>query len=225
MELINKDHNTEKVFCIGCHKTGTASLYHFAIDHGYNAYHGLDWSKPTPNLDKLDLYNFFSDGGGHFWSKKSSYDIDNWGDNHNVSFLFYKYPNSKFILNDRNLEKWLISKLYHAGWRHTSIVLPDLEELNHKNWTHKSIGCVTGWIENRNKYYQKVYDFFERNHALDRLLRVDITEDQSALNQVKSFLQCEQIAVKNYWHNSSNISIEDEVFFKSIIRSAFSQLD
>lgn len=144
-----------KVFCIGCHKTATTSLNSVFEKLSLASIHSTEWSKlPIPN-GCLEEYDCFTDGGGHFWLGDSEF-----AGNHEVRKLDETYPNSKFILNIRDLDTWLVSKMLHAGWNRKTALEKPLRSYSHDDWEHKSLDAVKLWIINRNKYHKAVLDYF-----------------------------------------------------------------
>ena len=159
--LMNRQLNTtvinNKVFCIGLHKTGTTSLSNLAEKYGFKVTHSKE--------EKLRRYDFFSDGGSHF---------DNINEFDFVK-LFETYPDSKFILQTRATEKWVVSKLKHAGWHQdTRIMQDDIKKINHEEWRYKSLLTIQKFIEHKFNYESKVVSFFEERNS-ERLLILDIT--------------------------------------------------
>jgi hypothetical protein len=176
-----------KVFCIGCHKAGTTTLHAFALAHGYDSLHGVTWSKPDVPL--LEAHDFFSDGGGHFWSDRCDEDESYWGDFHNLTYLYSYYPDSRFILQTRPLASWLVSKCLHAGWTDDTVIAPDdRAKIVHDEWCYKSRLTVREWIKARNRYHAKALAFFgKRDHG--RLCIVDVcTDARGAAATLQAFL-------------------------------------
>lgn len=163
---LNRKTIANKVFCIGLHKTGTTTLANYFNEFGYNSTHSTDWIN---NSSKLESFDFFSDGGSHFDNEKE-FDFEK---------LFYMYKKSKFILQTRDTEKWVTSKLKHAGWnQNTEIQKDDPTKITHKQWRYKSLLTVKKLIEHKYNYEKKVIFFFKEKDA-GRLLIIDITTDNS----------------------------------------------
>lgn len=151
-----------KIFCIGFNKTGTVSLHKALSELGYRGIHGL-W-KNHKNVEKAisenkPLLNYFDNNITHFS------DLDIIKDNYKL--LDKQYPNSKFILNTRNKESWLVSRKkhyndylnnknngkYHNGWR----------------WVKES---ESDWSKEWDKHHEEVIEYF-KNRPEDFLI-VDI---------------------------------------------------
>ncbi|MEH6549045.1 MAG: hypothetical protein V7744_03575 [Pseudomonadales bacterium] len=171
----------KKIFCIGLHKTGTTSLCWMGGKLGYKAVHSTDWAKSSIKIFKFD---FFSDGGSHF-DGINEFDFERW---------FYRYPNALFILQTRETERWVVSKLMHAGWKEGTAIEPDDEEkIRHQDWRYKSLLTIRKFIEHKYSYEKRVVDFFEK-HGADRLLVVDVTNrsiQSSEINRMLEFLDSE----------------------------------
>ena len=180
MRLINRFVNRKKikrkVFCIGLHKTGTTSLSDLARKYGYKATHSTNWIFDPMKLEKFE---FFCDGGSHF-DGINEFDFE---------YLFYKYPDSLFILQTRDTKKWVISKLKHAGWDDKTLIEPnDKSKINHNDWRYKSLLTIEKFIEHKNNYEKKVVNFFNKNDHI-RLLIIDITDRRNQLRELERLVR------------------------------------
>ena len=105
----------KKVFCIGLNKTGTSSLHEAFKILGLKSIHFVDgkninikeiildnYLKGNDILKGLEEYDAFSD-----WDK-APYTVDIYKE------FDKQYPNSKFILNTRDLNCWLDSREKHV---------------------------------------------------------------------------------------------------------------
>ncbi len=107
-----------KIFCIGHNKTGTSSLHEAFKILGLNSIH--DSYKSNALIDAamqgnykllhyLNDYQAFSDYPFFRYYKE----------------LDYEYPNSKFILNTRNVDNWLKSRIAHdTRWNNNNLSKP-----------------------------------------------------------------------------------------------------
>ena len=100
--------DTEKIFCIGFHKTGTTSVREALILLGYKYcfWRKLDWNPepgdvPEALLRQMSEYEAFADGGCWYpgWFKR----IDE------------EFKNSKFILTVRDEDEWFKSMIRFFG--------------------------------------------------------------------------------------------------------------
>lgn len=89
----------EKIFVIGCNKTGTSFFHSRFLAHGLKSQHNTCWN--------LNAYDCFSDGG----------------DLQDIKYLDKTFPKAIFILNTRPLFDWLVSRVTHGykyrqNWSH-----------------------------------------------------------------------------------------------------------
>ena len=173
---LNKHQRERKVFCIGLHKTGTTTLAMLFKDYGFNTIHSVDWQSDE---NKLSKYDFFSDGGSHFD------DVNEF----NIKRLQEKFPEAFFILQTRDTEKWIISKLKHAGWKEDTIPIDfNKSEINHEDWKFKSLFIVQKLIEHKYDYEKKVKKYFSKKP--NNFLVIDITDEE---RQYKEYNKLKQI--------------------------------
>tara|TARA_R110002020_G_scaffold417571_1_gene626722 strand:+ start:24274 stop:25020 length:747 start_codon:yes stop_codon:yes gene_type:complete len=173
--LLNRKSINNKVFCIGLHKTGTTTLGKVAEKYGFKSTHSTDWNTDE---NQLNAFEFFSDGGSHF-DRQHEF---------NYEQLFYKYPNSRFVLQTRATKKWIISKLKHAGWNSKTIIEKDNpEKITHDLWKYKSLLTIKKFIEHKESYEQKVINFFKQNDP-SRLIIIDITDKDTQEEEYKRLI-------------------------------------
>lgn len=154
--------HARKVFVIGFNKTGTTSIHTIFKNLGLPSYHGNKW-RSCDNLRLFRLYDCFSDGTPKDLAK-----------------LDKMFPNSKFILQVRELDQWIFSRLSHI-------------EYSKRRGTHKGIktwdtteDAVQIWIENRNRYHIFVLNyFFERSQDF---LIINYIRDPMAAQKICQFL-------------------------------------
>lgn len=108
--------NRSKIFCISLQRTGTTSTGRFFKDHGYSvATYGVssqnDWtiSYFNGNYEKIFKSRDFK--------KAQVFEDDPWwvGDFYKV--LYHRFPDSKFILLERDANKWFDSMVSHSKGR------------------------------------------------------------------------------------------------------------
>ncbi len=214
MVSLFKQWNKRKIFCIGLHKTGTTSLHEMAIKNGFKAIHSIEWMY---NYEDLKKFNFFSDGGSHF---DDINEID-------FEYLYYKFPNSRFILQTRNTRDWVISKCKHAGWHSsTEIEKDDINKINHNDWEYKSLLTVRKYVEHKINYEKKVENFFRQNDN-SRLIKINITNQKSSngdLERLVKFLKLKK-GIINLPHSnkSSEKKMPNELikFIDSILKEIY----
>lgn len=209
IRLINRQLNKEsiknKVFCIGLHKTGTTTLANLALHYGFHPTHSTDW---ISNSKKLEKFDFLSDGGSHF-DNINEFDFQ---------FLFYNYPKALFILQTRNPEEWVISKLKHAGWDDNTIIEEDdINKITHEDWRIKSLLTIQKFLEHKNNYENKVIKYFNKNDP-SRLIVIDITDkeiQEREVDRVVKYLNLKSINKIKLPH--SNINQTEQKLSKEVL--------
>lgn len=156
-----------KIFQIGFNKCGTTSLFHFFKKNGipsvHHSFNGIriskriydNLSKGLPLLDSIDDFVFYSDmeWGQQLYAYKLFRELDN------------QYPKSKFILNIRNIDNWLKSRLDHQRY-----MAKDMKRLN---LTMDEV--LSYWAEDFISHNQSVKDYFKDKPK--KLLIFDIEKD------------------------------------------------
>jgi len=109
-----------RIFVVGFPKCGTTSLHGSFLNHGITSIHWSDYlnqslmflvaykieeakKEGVPLLTHLDNYKAFSQ------MDACIYDYCYWPQLLDVPTLNEQYPNSRFIFNDRDIEKWIRS--------------------------------------------------------------------------------------------------------------------
>ena len=152
----------KKIFAVGFNKSGTSSLDHIFKSFGLISFHGMHW-RTCDNLALLRTYDCFSDGTPEDLGK-----------------LDRLFPESKFILQVRDLEGWLYSRLAHIERARS-------KDPNYGNpeWA-VSQHAVEFWINQRNEHHLHVLNYFADRP--DDLLVVNFIRDDSAATKVCNFL-------------------------------------
>lgn len=152
----------QKIFAIGYNKTGTSSLHYLFNSLGFISYHCTDWADCS-NLNLLKSYDCFSD------RKK----ID-------LPKLDTLFPGSKYILQVRDLESWVYSRLAHIGRNKKSNTAKTTSEWDNTEY------AVKDWIKGRNEYHLFVLSYFSKRP--EDFLIVNYVRDQAAAEKVANFL-------------------------------------
>lgn len=152
--------NAAKVFAIGENKSGTTSLHQIFQDLGYRSYHGTKW-RDTSRTMMYRFYDSFCDGIPDDFRK-----------------LDRLYPNARFILQVRNLDTWIDSRLEHIRR------LPKGKK-RHPLWTIKE-SSIRAWTTQRNAYHIDVLTHF-RDRPEDLLL-INYIRDPDAGVKIAEFL-------------------------------------
>lgn len=111
--LFNKG---EKIFCVSLQRTGTTSTGQFFKDHGYLV--------ATYSVSKKNLWTLSHTQGDYekvFKSKEfinsQVFEDDPWWLNDFYKVLYHRFPKSKFILLERDPNKWFDSMVTHSKGR------------------------------------------------------------------------------------------------------------
>ena len=158
-----------KIFCIGLNKTGTSSIHKALKILGFNSVHHIEsGGKSIKDIIKnnydnnkdilmgIENYQAFSD-----WSHPST----------NILFKEFdkQYPNSKFILNTRDVEGWIKSREKHLQRT------PNLKKLQKQNPNNKWLKMDKDiWREEFQEHHNGVREYFAQRPQ--DLLEFDVTQ-------------------------------------------------
>ncbi len=167
-----------KVFFIGFNKCGTTALHHMMSSSGINSMHHhfnarATWSKfdlrgrskgthsetniavviqnyksentPPPIMHRYTAFSdlIYSSADIHIEANQYFWKLYEW------------FPESYFILNDREENAWLSSRLKHSGGSYLKRCM--------KLFDTNRDGVVDIWRNNRREHHKKVLDYFEGN--------------------------------------------------------------
>lgn len=151
-----------KTFAVGFNKCGTTSLHALFVSKGLASYHGVNW-RDCNDLKLLRSYDCFSDGIPK-----------------DISKLDTLFPNSKFILQVRELESWIYSRLAHVerGKKRST-------DYGSHYWDNTN-SAVKEWILERNAHHLSVLDYFSDRPS--DLLIVNYIKDTMAALKIVDFL-------------------------------------
>jgi hypothetical protein len=107
-----------KVSCIGFNKTGTTSLHRYFESAGLDSSYDASYQKQSRTLGQDELRSYID-----------AYDAFTDGERADYARLAQLYPEAKFILNTRELKKWLESRVKHV-FRQGGSTLADPESPN-----------------------------------------------------------------------------------------------
>ena len=107
-----------KVFFIGFNKCGTRSFTWLFREAGLKAYHGSDEDPLHTQIPRnIEL-------GRRSLSGFENYDA--YSDSEKLSYSFREidkdYPNSRFVLNTRNINRWIVSRLNHGEGKYVEFM-------------------------------------------------------------------------------------------------------
>ena len=176
-----------KVFCIGFNKTGTTSLHEWFTLAGLDSCHDATYQKRTRTMEPaalrtyLDAHDAFSDGSRA-----------------NVPLLLEMYPDARFVLNTRQLQAWLESRVTHV-FRQGGVALAEPEgvggQLRPGLWSggmaqeylRDSAQAISDWIDRREFFHRSVLGLFA-NDASRHLLVLNVTGNPDWPTELASFL-------------------------------------
>lgn len=183
-----------KIFQIGFNKCGTVSLHKFFESNGLKSIH---WDKGRlaqtiyknskeniPLLTGYQNYDCFTD-------------IESQVDNIFIYLTHFKeldkqYPNSKFILNVRNKNNWIRSRMKHRDYLEVYKKITNLDE----------DGVIKLWEDTWDNHINSVIEYFKDRE--DDLLVFDIDNQKEKL--IKFMSKIIRIRNKNFGHyNRTNI--------------------
>jgi hypothetical protein len=182
----------ERVFGIGCGKTGTTSLTEALNMFGYNTVH-------YPN--KKALEEVFT---GNTWNAATDTPIAL-----NFRQLYYMFPNAGFILTTRPVPSWLKSIETHMSIGHGA-------RGHFDPWTRIIRQSLYGEIFFDAEIYEKSYrehtravkKFFEENNAMDQLLTLDLIEcakEGLAWQFLEEFLELDGPTCRDFPHANKGL--------------------
>ena len=170
----------EKYFVIGFNKTATSTFHYLFIKNKLKSQH------KKSEIWNTSKYDCFSDitSGHDIWKK-----------------LDKKYKNAIFILNVRELDKWLISRFKH-GLRFKKI--QGKEKKNYSNWAYPCTQeLCRKWINMREKTHLEILNYF--SERTNKLIIINI--DRKGWEK---FL-CSQLNFNNYNIDSKNINKTENI--------------
>lgn len=151
-----------KVFAVGFNKTGTTSLHTLFESLGHSSYHGIQW-RSCDDLALLRSYDCFSDGIPRDLAK-----------------LDRLFPGSKFILQVRDLESWIYSRLAHIERSKETNTYHDEPEWDTTEY------AIKAWIRERNAHHLFVLSYFSERPS--DIIVVNFIRDESVATKIGRFL-------------------------------------
>lgn len=192
-----------KIFVISFQRTGTTSTGKFFKDHNfrvanYAVSRKRDW---TLNWFKGDFNRIFNSLD---FISNQVFEDDPWWCGDFYKILFHRFPNSKFVLLDRDADKWFDSMVSHSSgktlgntYRHSKLYRreEDFYKLNiySNEFYSRKVDNLLELNESHRKHYKKVYllrireilEFFDQ-FGKDRLIYVRL-EDQNKWKKIGDY--------------------------------------
>ncbi len=157
----------KKVFVIGFNKTGSSSIHTLFESLGRPSYHGTKW-RGCDDLALFRSYDCFSDGVPKDLVKLDSL-----------------FSGSKFILNVRDLDSWVYSRLAHIERRKKANSYKGGPAFDNTEYSIKA------WIRRRNAHHLFVLSYFSERPS--DILIINFIRDESAGTKICRFLGYEVI--------------------------------
>ena len=200
-----------KIFCISFQRTGTTSVGKFFTDHNFRVAtsqttRSNSW---TLNWFKGDYERIFNSLD---FRSKQVYEDDPWWCLDFYKVLFHRFPNSKFILLERDADKWFDSMVTHSGGKTLGNTLIHSHLYRREKEFYNSFGTKGSYenkfdnllliSEDRRSHYTDIYkirnqeikEFFERFDN-ERLFYGDLEDSEK---WVKMGLYCGFSVDPNY---------------------------
>lgn len=108
--------NTSKIFCISLQRTGTKSTGRFFNDHGYSVatYYVSRQNSWTVSYFEGNYEEIFRSKD---FRSSQVFEDDPWWLSDFYRVLYHRFPKSKFILLERDANKWFDSMVSHSSGR------------------------------------------------------------------------------------------------------------
>ncbi len=165
------DKSYDKYFVIGFNKTATSTFHNIFVKNNLKSQHTDIWS--------TDKYTCFSDNGN----------------GNNYRQLDSMYNNAIFILNVRELDKWLVSRFKHGLRTH--------KKNTKSNWAYPcTYEKCKKWIYYREQYHIEILNYF--SDRPNKLIIVNI-DRPGWINYI-----CSQLHFKNKNIDSKNVNKTNE---------------
>ncbi len=218
------DDRAERVFCISMQRTGTTSVGKFFRDFGlrwagWPSDQKNDWSTKWYEGAYEEIFNSTD------FRSANAFEDSPWFAPDFYKILYYRFPNSKFILFTRDPDAWFQSMLSHSGGDvigitriHCKIYRRELEyfELLNSGMMDENVENqisspkkmkITGYADHYKKIYQlhniEVQNFFLR-HA-PNFLHIGQLEDPEKWKKLGDFLNIR--IPDNYWNHENATGI------------------
>jgi hypothetical protein len=169
-----------KVFAIGFNKTATTSLHDIFVQLGYASYHGTAWRDTSQSLFYYK-YDCFSDGPPTDFRQ-----------------LDRMFARSRFILQVRNLDEWIDSRLEH-------IKRPGGNEKTRVGRWAPVDDSVCAWVQRRNNYHADVLQYFDERP--DDFLLVNYIRNPGGADRIREFLGGRRLGEKPHSNRNPNSDI------------------
>lgn len=180
----SKNKYCPKIFFIGFNKTATTAFHRFFLDNNYKSFHNKKSKKNLALTIRNNLQNklpiLHSIDDAHCYSDLMYVDDNEYIEGHKYfKEIYNEYKNSYYVLQTRNLEDWINSRLAHCNRIYT------LLERTQKTLNFSAVDqTVEFWKNDRDLHEQSVTEFFKRK---DNFLKFNIDIDN--IEKIVDFLR------------------------------------
>jgi hypothetical protein len=191
-----KDH--KKIFCIGFNKTATTSFHALFESFGILAMDGPHWRKKD---DWHVHYQFQAFSDGPPWDFKA---------------LDKEFPGSLFILNVRDLDQWIDSRIEHIRHRQ--------KDTNYKPkgiWKI-SKSAIKKWYTRRESHHLDVLDYFSLRK--ESLLTINFIRNPHAAEIIANFIGKTTTHEKPYVRSTPKLRSEFGLVNERLIEDSLTEL-
>ena len=197
-----KKKYSPKIFFIGYNKTATTAFHKFFLDNNYKSLHN---KKNKKNLavvlksnieNNLPILHLIDDA--HCYSDLMYVDNSEYIEGHKYfKEIFNEYSNSYYVLQTRNLEDWIKSRLCHTGTQSLLARTKSAKKLSHTD------EVIEFWLEDIQNHIKEVKKFFYGNN---KFLEYNIDNDN--ITKLVRFLKHDYMLNETKWkkHNVSRRS-------------------
>lgn len=170
-DRLNETVNKMKVFQIGFNKAGTASIYHYFKNDGFDALHWeggrlsktlkANFEQGLPLLTGYENHQVFTDMEHREDDQTAFYSAEQY-----YQQLDQQYPDSLFILNYRDVEKWINSRKNHPGYLQKTVASTGMTAAE----------VIEDWKRNYYRHIESVKAYFKDK---PNLIVIDLDKDDS----------------------------------------------
>lgn len=185
-----------KVFFIGFNKTATTSLNGLFKDSGYVTYHNVKHRRSKTNLAKVIHENYVANkklltglDDGEVFSDMIFSTFEHYIEaNKYYRILDQQYPESYFILQTRNENAWIQSRLNHKF--KPSFIERCKSALN----INSTEELINYWIDIRRKHHTEVKEYFSNSKQF-----LEFNIDTNNIETLKNFVAPNYVLNTAYW--------------------------
>ena len=203
---------TNKIFVISFQRNGTTSTGEFFKKSGYKVAdfwvsHRLNWSNKWFEGDFNSIFN------SPEFINNEVFEDDPWWCGNFYKQLYHQFPNSKFILMERDADKWFDSMVSHSNGKSLgntylhSHLYQRVTEYNNSNIPKELIVWDNGLPlnEEHRTHYIDIYEnqnlevkrFFNR-HNSSRLITLNL-EDSNKWDKLTSYFNINSSPTEDVW--------------------------